>query len=77
MKKLMMLAAVLTLVGCSSSEPEMDPMTMMEEKVASMEQTVSATEQEAMELKAEAASINQRLDAIDSSVAEMQEAMTE
>lgn len=76
MKKLMALAAVLTLVGCSSSEPEVDQLTMLEEKVTSMEQTVDATRQEAMGLKSEAASINQRLDKLDAEMAEVKEAMS-
>ena len=76
MKKLMALAAVLTLVGCSSSEPEVDQLTMIEEKVTSMEQTVDATRQEAMGLKSEAASINQRLDKLDAEMAEVKEAMS-
>jgi outer membrane murein-binding lipoprotein Lpp len=76
MKKLMALAAVLTLVGCSSSEPEVDKLTMLEEKVTSMEQTVDTTREEAMGLKSDAASINQRLDKLDAEMAEVKEAMS-
>lgn len=77
MKKLMVLCAALLLVGCSSSEPEVDPITMLEEKVATMEQSLDATTAEAMELKAEAANLDQRAEAIETSLEEMKEKMSQ
>jgi len=77
MKKLMALTAALVLVGCSSSEPEVDQMTMLEEKVVSVEQTVNTTNREVMELKSEAAALNQRLDTVDSTLNQIKGAMNE
>ena len=78
MKKLMALAAVLTLVGCTSSEPEMemDNMAMLERRVTSIEETVNGIKQEAMELQTTAESLNQRMDALDSSMVDMKDSMS-
>lgn len=77
MKKLMVLCAALLLVGCSSSEPKVDPITVLEEKVATMEQSLDATTAEAMDLKAEAANLDQRAEAIEATLEEMKEKMSQ
>ena len=77
MKKLMVIGAVLLLVGCSSSKPKVDQLTMLEEKVTSIETTVNSTNAEAMELKAEAADLSDRAEAIEATLGEIKGAMTE
>lgn len=75
MKKLMVLSAALLLVGCSSSEPKEDPITMLEEKVATIEQRVDATAIEALELKQDAAALDQRVETLEATIDAMKEKM--